>query len=113
MPKHVVAPVGDIPPGGRRLVKVNGRAIVVFNLDGEYFALSDRCPHRGGPLSQGRLTGLLESAEPGAYRYTRLREIVRRPPHRREDDVRTGKTRCEPDRPGARSHRASVETGAR
>jgi nitrite reductase/ring-hydroxylating ferredoxin subunit len=113
MPKHVVAPVGDIPPGGRRLVKVNGRAIVVFNLDGEYFALSDRCPHRGGPLSQGRLTGLLESAEPGAYRYTRLGEIVRCPWHGWEYDVRTGKSWCEPDRLGARSYRVSIEPGAR
>ena len=44
---------------------VNGRAIVVFNLGGEFFALTDRCPHKGGPLSKGRLTGLLESSEPG------------------------------------------------
>ena len=32
MAKHVVAAVGDIPPGTRRLAQVNGRAIVVFNL---------------------------------------------------------------------------------
>ena len=90
MPRHVVAPVADIPPGGRKRVEVNGRAVVVFNIAGEYFALSDRCPHRGGPLSQGRLTGLLESAEPGAYRYTRLGEILRCPWHGWEYDIETG-----------------------
>ncbi len=113
MPRHVVAPVADIPPGGRKRVEVNGRAVVVFNIAGEYFALSDRCPHRGGPLSQGRLTGLLESAEPGAYRYTRLGEILRCPWHGWEYDVRTGKSWCDPERVRARNYRVSVEPGAR
>ena len=65
MAKHVVAAVGDIPPGTRRLAQVNGRAIVVFNLGGEFFALNNRCPHRGGSLCQGRQTGLVESDGPG------------------------------------------------
>ena len=53
MPKHVVAAVDEIPPGGRKRVTVAGRAIVVFNLDGEFFALGDRCPHRGGTAEPG------------------------------------------------------------
>ena len=40
MSKHVVAAVGDIPPGHRKLVDVNGRAVVVFNVGGAFFALS-------------------------------------------------------------------------
>jgi nitrite reductase/ring-hydroxylating ferredoxin subunit len=113
MPRHVVAPVGDIPPGGRKLVQVNGRAIVVFNLGGEYFALSDRCPHKGGPLSKGKLTGLLESSEPGAYRYSRRGEIIRCPWHSWEFDIRTGKSWCDPERVRARNYRVTVEPGAR
>ena len=46
MAKHVVAAVADIPPGGRKLVEVSGRAVVVFNVGGEFFALNNRCPHR-------------------------------------------------------------------
>ena len=38
--KHVVAAASEIPPGGRKLVTADGRAIVVFNLGGEFFALS-------------------------------------------------------------------------
>ena len=49
MPKHVVAPVRDIPPGGRKAVAVNGRAIVVFNLGGEFFALTTAARTRAAP----------------------------------------------------------------
>ena len=70
MARHVVAPVDDIPPGGRKLVEVNGRAVVVFNLGGEFFALNNRCPHRGGSLCDGEPTGLVQSSEPGEYQYT-------------------------------------------
>jgi nitrite reductase/ring-hydroxylating ferredoxin subunit len=113
MPKHIVAPVRDIPPGGRKVVTVNGRAIVVFNLGGEFFALNDRCPHKGGTLSKGRLTGLLESSEPGSYCYTRRGEIIRCPWHSWEFDIRTGKSWCDPDRVHARRYAVSVEPGAR
>ena len=50
MASHVVAAVDEIPPGQRKLVEVSGRNIVVFNLGGEFFALNNRCPHRGGSL---------------------------------------------------------------
>lgn len=113
MAKHVVAPVGDIPPGGRKLVDVKGRAVVVFNLDGEFFALNNRCPHRGGSLCQGRLTGLVESSEPGEYRYSRRGEIIRCPWHAWEFDIRTGKSWCDPAKLHVRNYAVSVEPGAR
>jgi nitrite reductase/ring-hydroxylating ferredoxin subunit len=113
MPKHVVAAVKDIPPGGRKVIQVNGRAIVVFNLDGEFFALNDRCPHKGGPLSKGLLTAALESSEPGEYRTSRRGEIIRCPWHSWEYDIRTGKSWCDPDRVRTRRYAVSVETGAR
>jgi nitrite reductase/ring-hydroxylating ferredoxin subunit len=113
MAKHVVAPVADIPPGGRKLVEVNGRAIVVFNLNGEFFALNNRCPHRGGNLSQGVTTSLVESAEPGQYRTSRPGEIIRCPWHSWEFDIRTGKSWCDPDKIKARRFGVSVEKGAK
>jgi len=57
MASHVVAAVEEIPPGKRKLVEVNGRAVVVFNLGGDFFALNNRCPHRGGGLYDGIQTG--------------------------------------------------------
>jgi 3-phenylpropionate/trans-cinnamate dioxygenase ferredoxin subunit len=110
--KHVVAAVGEIPPGGRKLVTAGGRAIVVFNLGGEFFALANRCPHRGGSLCHGRLTGLVQSNEPGQYHYSRRGEIIRCPWHAWEFDIRTGKSWCDPERVRARNYAVSVEKGA-
>ena len=110
--KHVVAATSEIPPGGRKLVTADGRAIVVFNLGGEFFALSNRCPHRGGSLCQGNLTGLVLSDEPGEYNYTRRGEIIRCPWHSWEFDIRTGKSWCDPETVRARRFGVSVEKGA-
>ena len=113
MAKHVVAAVSEIAPGGRKLVEVNGRAIVLFNLSGEFFALSNRCPHQGGALCEGRLTGLVESSEPGEYRVSRQGEILRCPWHQWEYDIRTGKSWCDPRSVRVRNFPVTVEPGAR
>jgi nitrite reductase/ring-hydroxylating ferredoxin subunit len=112
MARHVVAVVSDVPPGSRKLVDIGGRAVVVFNLGGEFFALSNRCPHRGGSLYDGKQTGLVESSEPGEYCYSRRGEIIRCPWHAWEFDIRTGKSWCDPARIRARKFTVSVETGA-
>ena len=111
--KHVVAAVAEIPPGGRKLVDAGGRAIVVFNLGGEFFALSNRCPHRGGDLCKGYLMGLIQSEEPGHYNFTRRGEIIRCAWHNWEFDIRTGKSWCDPDKVRARRFGVSVEKGAK
>ena len=111
--RYVVAPVAEIPPGGRKVVEAGaGRRIVVFNLEGEIFALLDRCPHQGGRLSGGKLCGLVESDEPGVFHYDRKGEILRCPWHQWEFDIRTGKSRHDPNRTRTRAFPAHVESGA-
>jgi nitrite reductase (NADH) small subunit len=54
-----VCRVEDIPVlGSRRVRRDSGLDVAVFRNDqGEVFALLDRCPHKGGPLSQGIVFG--------------------------------------------------------
>jgi nitrite reductase/ring-hydroxylating ferredoxin subunit len=112
MTRHVVAAAADIAPGGRKLVEIAGRGIVVFNLGGEFFALANRCPHQAGQLVEGKLCGLVRSSEPGVYEYTRRGEMIRCPWHSWEFDVRTGKSWCDPARVRTRRYDVKVETGA-
>lgn len=45
---------GDIPSRGVRVVAIGGVKVAVFRAeDGGLFAIEDRCPHRGAPLSSG------------------------------------------------------------
>jgi len=69
-----VARVGEIPDGGVKVVRLEGQAVAVFHVDGEYFAIDDICTHDGGPLAEGALDG-----------YT-----IECPRHGARFDVRTG-----------------------
>lgn len=52
-----VAKVGELAPGQWRVVNVDDAPIVVFNLDGEYYAIEDICTHDGGQLTGGKVAG--------------------------------------------------------
>ena len=53
-----VGPESALPARGARTLKIGSLQIAVFRTGtGEVFALADRCPHRGGPLSQGIVHG--------------------------------------------------------
>ncbi len=54
-----VCRIEDIPLlGARRIARERGAAVAVFRTAGDrVFALLDRCPHKGGPLSQGIVAG--------------------------------------------------------
>jgi len=48
----------DLPRAGGRVVRMGKDTIALFRtVDDQVFALHDRCPHRGGPLSQGMVCG--------------------------------------------------------
>lgn len=57
--KIAICHLDDIPRlGARRYRAADGRTIAIFRTgEDEVFALRDRCPHKGGPLSQGIVLG--------------------------------------------------------
>ena len=84
MPEFIaVADAASLPPGHGRTVHVRGREFAVYNLDGQFYALDDLCPHRGGPLG----AGCLQNGE------------VFCPLHGWGFDVKTGACSNRPDRP--------------
>jgi len=50
-----VAETREVAPGSGKTVYANGRQLALFNLNGVFYAISDGCPHRGAPLSEGIL----------------------------------------------------------
>ena len=69
------AKIGDVPPGTIREFQVEGKAIALANVNGQFHAIDNTCIHRGGPLADGLLNGTMVTC----------------PWHGWEYDVRTGR----------------------
>ncbi len=53
-----IGALDDIPPRGARVVRTAHGCVAIFRTgDDQVFALDDRCPHKGGPLSEGIVHG--------------------------------------------------------
>ncbi len=49
--------IENIPVREGRSVQVGGRKLAIFNLGNRFLAVENRCPHRGGPLADGIVSG--------------------------------------------------------
>lgn len=55
-----VATKSELALGTAKKIEIEGKEIALFNVDGNFLAIDDTCPHRGGPLSEGFVeTGVL------------------------------------------------------
>jgi 3-phenylpropionate/trans-cinnamate dioxygenase ferredoxin subunit len=70
-----VAETSEIPVGKMKKVKVEGKEVLIVNVNGKYYAIGNRCTHAGGDLSEGSLDG----------------NIITCPRHGSRFDVTTGK----------------------
>jgi nitrite reductase/ring-hydroxylating ferredoxin subunit len=111
MASYPVARLDEIPVGGRKIVEVAGRSIGIFNVDGRFFALRNRCPHQGGPLCEGYRFAALRSDAPGHYEHTRPGQLIRCPWHGWEFDIVTGRSFFDPERARVRQYPVEVRPG--
>jgi nitrite reductase/ring-hydroxylating ferredoxin subunit len=69
------AEVSEIPTGRKKVVTIQGKEILIVNVNGTYYAIGNRCPHEGVDLSKGSLEG----------------NVITCPAHGAKFDVTTGK----------------------
>jgi nitrite reductase (NADH) small subunit len=94
--RAVALPFAELPPGTSTTVKAFGTTVAVFNVEGQVFALSNHCPHHGGPLCHGRISGAVLPSQPYEYRYGREGRVLICPWHGWEFDIESGRTIFDP-----------------
>lgn len=107
----VVCQDGEMADGDRRVFRVGRRRVGVFRIEGRYVALHGGCPHAGGALCEGPLTGTTLPGEPYTYEYGREGRVLRCAWHGIEFDVETGASLVDP-KMRARTYPVVVDGGA-
>ena len=74
------ARISEIPAGTIKEVQIGGTPVALANVGGKFYAISNTCLHRGGPLGQGHMEGT----------------VVTCPWHGWQFDVTTGKAVMNP-----------------
>lgn len=78
-----VAKLDEVPTGKMKHIELNGKEIMIVNLDGKFYALNDRCSHTNAPLSMGHIQD----------------SILTCPMHGARFDITTGKKVSDPKMP--------------
>lgn len=78
-----VAKLDEVPAGKMKHIELNGKEIMIVNLDGKFYALNDRCSHTNAPLSMGHIQD----------------NILTCPMHGARFDITTGKKVSDPKMP--------------
>jgi len=107
--RHEICYVKDLPMGANKIMTLEGRSVGVFNVNGEFYALKNSCPHQGAPLCVGTVTGMTLPSKPGEYLYGKEGEIVRCPWHGWEFDILTGKSIYDPHKCLVKTYDVAVE----
>jgi 3-phenylpropionate/trans-cinnamate dioxygenase ferredoxin component len=90
-----VAKVTELTDPGKMLVEVDDRLVVLFRVDGKFYALDDVCTHDGGPLSEGALDAKACT--------------IACPRHGAQFDIRSGAAVTMPATQATESHEVKVE----
>jgi nitrite reductase/ring-hydroxylating ferredoxin subunit len=106
--EHVVGRVEEIRRERCRRVEAQGRHIAVLSVGDRFFAVRDRCPHKGASLCQGTVGGTFVPSSPQEYVYGRDNQVLRCPWHGWEFDLETGRSLLEPSSVGVKVYPVTV-----
>lgn len=90
-----VTSIANLPPREGRAVQIGAREIAIFNLGDTVLATDNQCPHNGGPLSDGIVTGTSVVCPLHAWKVNLCSGAVERPSAGVDRCVRTYPTRIE------------------
>ena len=108
--RYPVAQVAELAPGERKIVEVAGYSIGIFNVNGQFRAILNVCPHELAPVCRGHVRGTtLPTRNPGEHKWGREREILACPWHGWEFDLLTGE--CLVDSRRLRMFPVEIEEG--
>ena len=88
-----IAETKNLAPGRAAAFDVEGQRIAVFNVEGAFYGIEDACPHSGGPLSEGCVSGTTVSC----------------PWHGADFDIKTGAVLSPPAFEGVKSYKVLVD----
>ena len=90
-----VTPCENIPPREGRSVAIGGRELAIFNLGDRFLATDNQCPHQGGPLCDGIVTGSSVVCPLHAWKVSLATGAVERPSSAKDHCVATYPVRVE------------------
>ncbi len=96
MTEYIVASDDELDPGDRLTVTLDGREIGIFCLEDGYHAYRNWCPHQGGPVCDGSITGTQDTSFDREtlqteVHQTRPDQVLNCPWHGWEFDLTSGK----------------------
>ncbi len=96
--KRISFPAAELPSGGRKVIVSGRREIAIFNVEGNLYAVKNRCPHQQAPLAAGAVGGTRLASDVGTYRDGLEGRILRCPWHSYEFDLDNGRCLVEGER---------------
>jgi 3-phenylpropionate/trans-cinnamate dioxygenase ferredoxin subunit len=87
----IICSVDEIPIGGKRIVEIDNLSIGVYNINREFYAIKNLCPHAGAALCEGHIQTTHRPGEVGEFHPAFEGRVLRCPWHGWEFDIVTGK----------------------
>jgi nitrite reductase (NADH) small subunit len=90
--EHYVGPLDDLPVRKVHRIDIEGRIVGIVRTDAGVFAIGNHCPHQGGPMCFGHVTGTMLPSAPDQYVYGEDGLVIQCPWHAYEYRVDTGES---------------------